>query len=198
MRNFRHAYVAARTLIQLTAIAALSACDNSSSNAVAASPPDRAPVTVTVTTADKAASLGVYDARDSGWNLIEARAVCNGPCAGKEGFAIHQDGHFVAGPDRAGRTIEGQISNDEFAALDHAASLAGEAGRDERQDFCTSTNVYIGTSLGVRMVMSDESSFVVYDQRADGTLCMRGERARVDELESVFSHLMYKYYPETF
>ena len=132
----------------------------------------------------------------SEWIRLEGRTACPGKCAGKDGFAVNQDGHFIVGPDAADRTVEGQISNDDFAALDHAAALVAATGKDESKDFCTSSGTLLSSSSGIRMILSDESSFVAHDQRVDGTLCMRGEREVVNEFEAIFSRVMNKYSPE--
>jgi hypothetical protein len=191
MRKIGVALVAAMTLTSLSACQSPDARSLVSRSASASGPVAAEMPAAEIQRAGRAPA-------SSTWSRIDARSVCNGACAGKEGFSVLEDGHFVAGPDASGRTIEGQISDYEIAALDHAAAVVASQGSDESADFCTSTGAYLGTSIGIRMVLDDGSSFVAYDQRPEGTLCMRGERERVSEFESIFSHLMYKYYPEAF
>jgi hypothetical protein len=134
------------------------------------------------------------------WQRLLVQTACEAMhddhCLGRYGFAVRSDGSYLAGPSPAGRRVEGRITPDELARLDHLADAFSAAGAAQELD---SGPTLPGIKDQLDVEFDGGAAIRVYELGGPGRkIRYRGAWADATRLHAELRKLLERYYPTPF
>jgi hypothetical protein len=135
------------------------------------------------------------------WQAVRVQTACEAMsdefCLGRYGFAVRNDGAWLAGPSPAGRRLEGHITPEELRRLDRLAMRFSTAGalqvRQEAPRTLPGVKDQIDIEFGPGEVVR------VYDLGGpDRKVRYRGTWEQATRLHAETRKLLARYYPTPF
>ncbi len=158
-----------------------------------------------------AAGAGTHSNGPSVWDALSETATCEAMnpayCLGGYGFFIDSTGQYIAGGDHGPTEVRGKLTQEEFAALDAAATALAPTvfgpPLGPGTESCAPTVPIPGISdritMGVLVTPATNTYASVDVYRADATgICHTGDATKAAAVRDLVHQLRAKYYPIPF
>jgi hypothetical protein len=145
------------------------------------------------------------------WTQIHSSASCEAldpaACSGAYGFTVQAQGHYIAGPNRAGKTVEGELTSAERAALVADINALEHAAQADSKGQCqASAPTVAGSGASVTIEAANASALVVRSTGAlsaapglsINTCYFNGQLLLSEHVLADIDQLQAKYYPASF
>jgi len=134
------------------------------------------------------------------WTQVESRTACEAMnpryCVGIYGFVVNDHGHFIIGPNPTGKTLEGELTTDEFAQLKaHADALATDVAADPTGK-CEAGRRMMGTADVITLTVDLKAYAVATGPNA--SCSYNGDTESTKQLIADVQRLRQKYYVTPF
>lgn len=135
------------------------------------------------------------------WESLHVSTGCEAMrpemCAGAYGFTVRADGHYVVGPNTAGKTLEGELSAQELASLQSdAQALLKNTIKQSRPECPRRLHFIPGVWRDSRLQLKAAHEFQISSRIG---LCQyAGDAEASKKLDENLYALVVKYYPRPF
>lgn len=135
------------------------------------------------------------------WQAVRVQTACEAMgdefCLGRYGFAVRNDGAWLAGPSPAGRRVEGHITPEELRRLERLAARFSTAGA--LQVRLEAARTLPGVKDQVDIEFGPDQVVRVYDLGGpDRKIRYRGTWEQATQLHGETHKLLARYYPTPF